>query len=174
MNDVLLWLVIGAADTGIIWWLVRDRRRRKYHTGDLQYSRKINSIHDLEAVAQQLEALGQSITQIELARVHKMKGVTVSVPDILSQQHESTILIDGRSDASRYLLETLNAEKIRLRQELDRKLTRLYKYGTTELTTGEELSVMALSPAPAEVSESRTIVRKSNDSTHVSRTGGAV
>lgn len=147
MSDRALFIVCGAFDVLLVWWILRGRKRRKYHKNDLQYSRKINGIHELEAIANNLEALQQSILQIELATAHKMKGVTITIPDILSKKHESTILIDGQNSSSRYLLETLNAEKERLRSELDSKLERLQRYGSTETITGESLAALSCSPA---------------------------
>ena len=159
MNDGLL-IACFVFDAALIYWIVRGIKRRRYHSNDLLYGRKYSSIHDLEQLTNRLEALEQSIIQIELAKMHKVKGVTVSIPDALSHNQESTILIDGRSDSSRYLLETLNAEKLRLRAELDKKLYRLHRYGCTEVMTGEELSSSVLSPALDPEQNNRSFVRK--------------
>lgn len=147
MSENIMYFLLGCGDIAALVWFIRYRKRRKYHRNDLQYSRKINGIHELEAIANNLEALQQSILQIELATAHKMKGVTVTIPDVLSQKHESTILIDGQNSSSRYLIETLNAEKERLRAELDSKLERLQRYGSTETITGESLAALSCSPA---------------------------
>lgn len=165
MTDAALLIICGGFDIGLIWWAVRSYRRRKYRKGDLHYSRKVNAIHDLEAVANKLEQLQHSIIQIQLASAHKLKGVTITIPDTLSQNTESTVLIDGRNSSSRYLLETLNAEKIRLRSELDSKLERLYRYGTTGSTAGEELEQEALFPASAGGRYSRNAVIDTEDKT---------
>ena len=165
MNDAALLLICGGFDIGLIWWAVRSYRRRKYRKGDLHYSRKVNAIHELEAVANQLEALQHSIIQVQLASAHKVKGVTISIPDTLSKSMESTVLVDGRSDSTKFLLETLNAEKIRLREELDSKLERLYRYGTTGSTTGESLEQEALFPASAGDRYSRNAVIDTEDKT---------
>ena len=165
MNDAALLILCGGFDIGLIMWAVRAHRRRKYRKGDLHYSRKVNAIHDLEAVANELEALQHSIIQVQLASAHKIKGVTISIPDTLPKNTESRVLIDGRSDSTKFLLETLNAEKIRLREELDSKLERLYRYGTTGSTAGEELEQEALFPASAGGRYSRNAVIDTEDKT---------
>lgn len=169
MTDRALFIVCGAFDILLVLWILRGRKRRKYHSNDLQYGRKYSGVHDLEAITNRLEALEQSIIQIELAKVHKMKGVTVQIPDALSQQHESTIIIDGRNNSSRYLLETLNAEKLQLREELDKKIERLYRTGSTETLTGECLSALASFPALGAGENNRSIISKTEPET-VSKT----
>lgn len=172
MSEKLLLILCGAFDIALVLWILRGRKRRKYHNSDLRYGRKYSGIHELEAITNRLEALEQSIMQVELAKVHKMKGVTVQIPDALSQQHESTIIIDGRNNSSRFLLETLNAEKLRLREELDRKFERLYRTGSTETITGECIASLASFPALGAGGNSRSIISKT-DSQTVSRTRGA-
>ncbi len=172
MSEKLLLILCGAFDIAFVLWILRGRKRRKYHSCDLKYGRKYSGVHDLEAITNRLEALEQSIIQIELAKVHRMKGVTVQIPDALSQQHESTIIIDGRNNSSRFLLETLNAEKLQLREELDKKLERLYRTGSTETLTGECIASLASFPALGVGGNSRSIISRTGSQT-VSKTKGA-
>ena len=174
MSENLFYTLLGAGDLIFFVLLLRYRKRRKYHRNELQYTRKVHGVHDLEAVANKIEELDNAIIQIELAALHKVKGVTVTVPDVLNQKHESTLLIDGHSDSSRYLLETLNAERNRLRVELDKKIERLYRNGSTETITGERLSALLSSPAPDPETMHRSFIRKTADKANVSRTGDAL
>ena len=173
MGDTVLWILISVGDAALVWWLIRDHKRRKYHSSDLKYGRKYSGAHELDAIATRLEDLEQSIIQIELAKVHKMKGVTVQIPDALSQQHESTIIIDGRNNSSRFLLESLNAEKLRLREEFDKKLERLYRTGSTETITGECLSSLSSLPCVSG-SSGESFLRKKNDSSDRKTNEGAI
>ena len=174
MSEKLFYTLIAIGDICFFVLLLRYRKRRKYHRNELHYTRKVNGVHDLEAVAARIEALDNAIVQIELAALHKVKGVTVSIPDVLNKAHESTLLIDGHSDSSRLLLETLNAERNRLRAELDKKIEKLYRTGSTETITGERLSALLSSPAPDPETIPRSFIRKTGDCIDVSTTKGAV
>jgi len=152
MDITIIYLLI--IDTAIAAFLIKPCRKKVMflfkpvimlfskkmrHRNDLRYMKRINGIHECNAIACQLEELYQVEMSIELARYHKMTGVTIKVPGSLSEEHEHTVLINGHDNSSKYLLDTINEEKERLRDALDKKIARLYRYGTTTEYTGTDL-----------------------------------
>ena len=57
MGDTVLWILIGVGDAALVWWFIRDHKRRKYHSSDLKYGRKYSGAHELDAIATRLEDL---------------------------------------------------------------------------------------------------------------------
>lgn len=108
-------------------------RNRKYHKSDVKFFRIYRGVHDLETIVNQLEQLEEIQTSIELAKFHHLKGVTVSLPDNLSHNHEHTLLINGHDRNSKALMQLVIEERDRLRSTLEKKIAELAKNGTTEL-----------------------------------------
>lgn len=108
-------------------------KHRKYHKSDVKFFRIYRGVHDLETIVNQLEQLEEIQTSIELAKFHHLKGVTVSLPDNLSHNHEHTLLINGHDRNSKALMQLVIEERDRLRSTLEKKIAELAKNGTTEL-----------------------------------------
>lgn len=151
--EIVCFLLLDAA---IIYLFVRSGRRR-YHRSDVQYVRKVRGAHELERLACQLEELDEILTQIDLARFHRLKGVTVSLPDSIAGDHSHTMLISGHDNNTRALRELIISERDQLRELLDKKIQHLAAHGTTQLTPGEifrevgeaaALSETSLAPVP--------------------------
>ena len=108
-------------------------KHRRYHKSDVKFFRIYSGVHDLAQIVNQLQELEELQTQIELARFHHLKGVTVSLPDNLSHNHEHTLLINGHDRNSKALMQLVLDERDRLRDTLEKKIKELAKHGTTQL-----------------------------------------
>lgn len=108
-------------------------KHRRYHKSDVKFFRIYSGVHDLAQIVNQLQELEELQTQIELARFHHLKGVTVSLPDNLSHNHQHTLLINGHDRNSKALMQLVIDERDRLRNTLEKKIAELYKHGTTQL-----------------------------------------
>lgn len=122
----------------------------RYHRSDVKYFRIYSGVHDLEQITQQLEQLEEIQTSIELAKFHRLKGVTIELPDSLGHDHGHTLLINGHDKNSKALMQLILSERDRLREILTKKISELDKHGTTQLRP--DLVVKEL----AEVSTMRT------------------
>lgn len=155
-------------------------RNRKYHKSDVKFFRIYRGVHDLETIVNQLEQLEEIQTSIELAKFHHLKGVTVSLPDNLSHNHEHTLLINGHDRNSKALMQLVIEERDRLRSTLEKKIAELAKNGTTELRPNlvvkelAEVSTMRVrgqhfaplpttSPTASENDIERTVHNKTDD-----------
>ena len=107
-------------------------KHRRYHKSDVKFFRIYSGVHDLAQIVNQLQELEELQTQIELARFHHLKGVTVSLPDNLSHNHEHTLLINGHDRNSKALMQLVLDERDRLRETLEKKIKELAKHGTTQ------------------------------------------
>ncbi len=145
-SDLFVFLFYAA----IIYIIVRLVKHYRYHRSDVKYFRIYSGVHDLEQITQQLEQLEEIQTSIELAKFHRLKGVTIQLPDNLSQNHEHTLLINGHDKNSKALMQLVLAERDRLRDTLTKKIHELDTNGTTQLRP--DLVVKEL----AEVSTMRT------------------
>ena len=108
-------------------------KHRRYHKSDVKFFRIYSGVHDLAQIVNQLQELEELQTQIELARFHHLKGVTVSLPDNLSHDHSHTLLINGHDRNSKALMQLVIDERDRLRDILEKKIKELAKHGTTQL-----------------------------------------
>lgn len=164
MSTILLLGVDGL----LLLLLVLYFRRRKYHRNDVQYIRKVRGVRELNAIADQLDQLDAILTQIQLAQYHHLRGVTISLPDVIAGEHGHTLLINGHDNNTRALLDLVIGERDRLRELLDTKIQKLAADGTTQLTPegvieeiGEAaaLSGSTLSPWP-EIQDHRSGIIK--------------
>ena len=135
---------------GIILLIRKIILRYRYHRSDVKYFRIYSGVHDLEQITQQLEQLEEIQTSIELAKFHRLKGVTIELPDSLGHDHGHTLLINGHDKNSKALMQLVLSERDRLREILTKKISELDKHGTTQLRP--DLVVKEL----AEVSTMRT------------------
>lgn len=135
---------------GIILLIRKLILHYRYHRSDVKYFRIYSGVHDLEQITQQLEQLEEIQTSIELAKFHRLKGVTIQLPDNLSQNHEHTLLINGHDKNSKALMQLILSERDRLREILTKKISELDRNGTTQLRP--DLVIKEL----AEVSTMRT------------------
>lgn len=108
-------------------------KHRRYHKSDVKFFRLYSGVHDLAQIVNQLQELEELQTQIELAKFHHLKGVTVSLPDNLSHDHSHTLLINGHDRNSKALMQLVLDERDRLRETLEKKIKELAKHGTTQL-----------------------------------------
>jgi uncharacterized protein YlbG (UPF0298 family) len=155
-------------------------KHRRYHKSDVKFFRIYSGVHDLAQIVNQLQELEELQTQIELARFHHLKGVTVSLPDNLSHNHEHTLLINGHDRNSKALMQLVLDERDRLRETLEKKIKELAKHGTTQLRPDLALKEIAecstmrvrgahfspietTSPPDAEITEDRNNVIKTDD-----------
>lgn len=116
-----------------VYVVSRYIRHRRYHRSDVRFFRIYSGVHDLAQIVNQLQELEELQTQIELARFHHLKGVTVSLPDNLSHDHQHTLLINGHDRNSKALMQLVLDERDRLRDTLLKKIKELDKHGTTQL-----------------------------------------
>ena len=128
-SDLFAFLIFAAA----IYITVRLIRHYRYHGSDVKYFRIYSGVHDLEQITQQLEQLEEIQTSIELAKFHRLKGVTIQLPDSLGQDHDHTLLINGHDKNSKALMQLVLAERDRLRNTLLKKIHELDRNGTTQL-----------------------------------------
>lgn len=135
---------------GIILLIHKLVNHYRYHRSDIKYFRIYSGVHDLEQITQQLEQLEEIQTSIELAKYHKLKGVTIELPDSLGHDHGHTLLINGHDKNSKALMNVVIEERDRLRDILTKKISELERHGTTQLRP--DLVVKEL----AEVSTMRT------------------
>ena len=119
--------------TVIIYCIASAYKRHKYHKSDIKFFRIYSGVHDLEQLVNQLEEIEEIQTSIELARFHRLKGVTIQLPDNLSHDHEHTLLINGHDSNSKILMQLVIEERERLRKQLTEKIHQLEKHGTTQL-----------------------------------------
>lgn len=119
--------------TAIIYGAYRYFKHRRYHKSDVRFFRIYSGVHDLAQIVNQLQELEELQTQIELAKFHHLKGVTVSLPDNLSHDHQHTLLINGHDRNSKALMQLVLDERDRLRDTLLKKIKELDKHGTTQL-----------------------------------------
>ena len=155
-------------------------KHRRYHKSDVKFFRIYSGVHDLAQIVNQLQELEELQTQIELARFHHLKGVTVSLPDNLSHDHSHMLLINGHDRNSRALMQLVLDERDHLRDTLERKIKALAKNGTTQLRPdlamkeALECSTMRVrgahfspiettSPLGTEITEDRTVHNKTDD-----------
>ena len=146
----------------------------------MKFFRIYSGVHDLAQIVNQLQELEELQTQIELARFHHLKGVTVSLPDNLSHDHSHTLLINGHDRNSKALMQLVLDERDRLRDTLEKKIKALAKSGTTQIRPdlamkeALECSTMRVrgahfspiettSPPDTEITEDRTVHNKTND-----------
>ena len=108
-------------------------KHRKYHKSDVKFFRIYKGVHDLEQIVSQLEQLEEIQTSIELAKFHRLRGVTITMPDNLCKDHEHTLLVNGHDRNSKALMQLVIEERDRLRNTLEKKIAELAKNGTTEL-----------------------------------------
>lgn len=173
--DLFLFLFWGA----VIFAVLKYRKYRKYHKSDIKFFRIYAGVHDLEQIVRQLEELEELQTSIELARFHRLRGVTVQMPDNLSKDHAHTLIVNGHDKNSKMLMELVISERERLRKQLEKKIYELYKHGTTQLNpvgVTKELAEVAtmrsrgahfspLPPADMKNSEDCTVHNKTDDLT---------
>lgn len=126
-------------DLVLVLLFCRLGRRKKYHKNDIEYIRKVRGAHELEQLARQLDELDEILTQIELARYHHLKGVTITLPDAIAGDHGHTLLINGHDNNTRALAALVLGEREQLRELLDKKIQKLAADGTTQLHPGEIL-----------------------------------
>lgn len=155
-------------------------KHRRYHKSDVKFFRIYSGVHDLAQIVNQLQELEELQTQIELAKFHHLKGVTVSLPDNLSHDHQHTLLINGHDRNSKALMQLVIDERDRLRETLEKKIKELAKNGTTQLRPDlamkevVECSTMRVrgahfspiettSPLDEEITEDRNNVIKTDD-----------
>lgn len=125
--------IILAVWTVVIYYITRYIKRRKYHKSDIKFFRIYRGVHDLEQIVQQLEQLEEIQTSIELARFHRLRGVTITMPDNLCRDHNHTLLVNGHDRNSQALMQLVLEERDRLRDTLEKKIKELDEHGTTEL-----------------------------------------
>lgn len=118
---------------GIILLIRKIILRYRYHRSDVKYFRIYSGVHDLEQIVTQLEQLEEIQTSIELAKFHRLKGVTIQLPDSLGHDHEHTLLINGHDKNSKALMNVVIEERDRLREILTKKISELDRHGTTQL-----------------------------------------
>jgi len=135
---------------GIILLIHKLVNHYRYHRSDVKFFCIYSGVHDLEQITQQLEQLEEIQTSIELAKFHRLKGVTIQLPDSLGHDHGHTLLINGHDKNSKALMNVVIEERDRLRSTLLKKIKELEKHGTTQLRP--DLVVKEL----AEVSTMRT------------------
>lgn len=166
--------------TIIIYCVYRYIKNRRYHKSDVKFFRIYSGVHDLAQIVNQLQELEELQTQIELAKFHHLKGVTVSLPDNLSHDHQHTLLINGHDRNSKALMQLVLDERDRLRDTLLKKIKELDKHGTTQLrpdlvakelfdvstmrARGAHFSpIETTSPLDEEITEDRNNVIKTDD-----------
>ena len=147
MLDTIITIVVYG---GLIWLIRKIIIHYRYHDSDVKYFRIYSGVHDLEQIVTQLEQLEEIQTSIELAKFHRLKGVTIQLPDSLGYDHEHTLLINGHDKNSKALMQLVLSERDRLRDTLTKKISELDRHGTTQLRP--DLVVKEL----AEVSTMRT------------------
>lgn len=164
-------MILIAVDAALVLLLCIFFRRRRFRRSDIKYIRRVRGVRELNSIADQLEELDQILTQIQLAQYHHLRGVTISLPDVIAGEHGHTLLINGHDNNTRALLDLVIGERDRLRELLDTKIQKLAADGTTQLTPegviaeiGEAaaLSGRTLSPWP-EISDHRNGIIKRED-----------
>ena len=128
-SDLPAYIIFAAA----VYITVRLIRHYRYHGSDVKYFRIYSGVHDLEQIVTQLEQLEEIQTSIELAKFHKLKGVTIQLPDNIGQDHDHTLLINGHDRNSKALMQLVLSERDRLRDTLTKKIHELDRNGTTQL-----------------------------------------
>ena len=128
-SDLFAFLIFSA----MIYFTVRLIRHYRYHGSDVKYFRIYSGVHDLEQIVTQLEQLEEIQTSIELAKFHRLKGVTIQLPDNLGQDHDHTLLINGHDKNSKALMNVVIEERDGLRDILTKKISELDRHGTTQL-----------------------------------------
>lgn len=160
-----------------IFAVSRYIKNRRYHKSDVKYFRIYRGVHDLHQIVTQLEQLEEIQTSIELARFHRLRGVTITMPDNLCKDHEHTLLVNGHDKNSKAMMQLVISERDRLRETLTRKIKELDKHGTTELRPDLVLKELAevstfrargchfseLSPATSENAIDCTVHNKTDD-----------
>lgn len=126
-------LIILIIWTIIIYCVYRYIKHRRYHKSDVKFFRIYSGVHDLAQIVNQLQELEEIQTQIELAKFHHLKGVSIQLPDNLSHDHSHTLLINGHDRNSKALMQLVLDERDRLRDTLEKKIKALAKNGTTQL-----------------------------------------
>lgn len=163
--------------TAAIYFAVRYIKHRRYHKSDVKFFRIYSGVHDLEQIVHQLEQLEEIQTSIELAKFHHLKGVTITMPDSLSKDHDHTLIINGHDRNSKALMQLVLSERDRLRDTLLKKIKELDKHGTTQLRPDLVLKELAevstmrvrgqhfapLSPTAPDDMTARNGVIKTND-----------
>lgn len=165
-------MILLAVDAALVLLLCIFFRRRRFRRSDIKYIRRVRGVRELSAIADQLEELDQILTQIQLAQYHHLRGVTISLPDVIAGEHGHTLLINGHDNNTRALLDLVIGERDRLRELLDTKIQKLAADGTTQLTPegvieeiGEAaaLSGRTLSPWPEIQDHRNGIIKREND-----------
>lgn len=150
MDNIIDTIVMIVVYGGLILLIRKLIIHYRYHDSDVKYFRIYAGVHDLEQIVTQLEQLEEIQTSIELAKFHRLKGVTIQLPDSLGHDHEHTLLINGHDKNSKALMNVVIEERDRLRDILTKKISELDRHGTTQLRP--DLVVKEL----AEVSTMRT------------------
>ena len=136
MGDKLLWLLIGICDVALVWWLIRDHKRRKYHHQDAFFHNVCGSIHELNDRAIQLEELDRMVQDLESCSNSLMKSIRIELPNSLSNMKSGTaFLVNGKDQNSKYLLSIAYSERDRLRSSLMNDLESVLRSGVTETVT---------------------------------------
>lgn len=117
----------------LVWFIRKLILHYRYHASDVKYFRIYSGVHDLEQITQQLEQLEEIQTSIELAKFHRLKGVTIELPDSLGHDHGHTLLINGHDKNSKALMQLVLSERDRLRDTLTKKIHELDRHGTSQL-----------------------------------------
>ena len=147
MLDTIVMIVVYG---GLILLIRKLIIHYRYHDSDIKYFRIYSGVHDLEQIVSQLEQLEEIQTSIELAKFHRLKGVTIQLPDSLGHDHEHTLLINGHDKNSKALMNVVIEERDRLRDILTKKISELDRHGTTQLNP------IGVTKELAEVSTMRT------------------
>ena len=165
-------LILLAVDAALVLLLCIFFRRRRFRRSDIKYIRRVRGVRELSAIADQLEELDQILTQIQLAQYHHLRGVTISLPDVIAGEHGHTLLINGHDNNTRALLALVIGERDRLRELLDTKIQQLAANGTAKLRAGEileeigeaaALSGRTLSPWPEIQDHRNGIIKRETD-----------
>lgn len=165
-------LILLAIDAALVLLLCIFFRRRRFRRSDIKYIRRVRGVRELNSIADQLEELDQILTQIQLAQYHHLRGVTISLPDVIAGEHGHTLLINGHDNNTRALLALVIGERDRLRELLDNKIQQLAANGTAKLRAGEileeigeaaALSGSSLSPWPEIQDHRNGIIKREDD-----------
>lgn len=131
-SDAILVLLCIVVDTVLVWWGVREHKRKK-HKNDIYFINMCNSIHELNERANQAEELDRMIQDIESCSKNLLKSIRIELPESLSNKKSGTaFLIDGKDQNSKYLLSIAYSERDRLRSSLQNDLANVLRSGVSK------------------------------------------
>lgn len=130
MVECFLALALISAFLYISYRLFKWRNAQPEQEQVSNFKNVCSSVHVLEEMAEQIEALDEIITDLNTCNSKHLKSVKLSIHSVLGHINEYTLLADGTDYSSRQLLDLVQAERMMKREELLRAIAELHTYGT--------------------------------------------